>query len=127
MAVVAPEARQRCQVAGLARASCGPATCNAETVDVARWMHGAPPMESVETHRGTCPQTGSCRLLLDPQNNTFPLCRAAIFVVDVPSYRHGQLSFLPRRPFIDGLLVHAHPPQGSQKVMNPQKPFKQIT
>ena len=52
MAVVAPEARlhwivvtcQRCQVAGLARASCGPATCNAETVGVARWMHGAPPM-----------------------------------------------------------------------------------
>ena len=68
MAVVAPEAvlhrivviYQRFQVAGLGRASCGAATCNAETVDVARWMQGAPPMESVGTLRGTCPRTKSC-------------------------------------------------------------------
>ena len=59
MAVVVPEkllkrivvTHQRCHVAGLARASCGAATCNAKTVDVARWMHAAPPKESVETLR----------------------------------------------------------------------------
>ena len=130
MAVVAPEARlhwivvtyQRCQVAGLARASCGAATCIAETVGVARWMHGAPPMESVETLRGIGPQTGTCRLLLDPQNSTFPLCRAAIFVVDVPSYRHGQLLVLPRRPYRSPRVVPSY--RHGQLPFLPRRPYR---
>ena len=51
---------QLSRVAELERALCGEANCIPKTLDVARWMHAAPPMESVERLRGTCPLTRSC-------------------------------------------------------------------